>query len=51
MKGVIFIMDQEKIGKYIRYVSSVSDLAYMTDDDIYRQIKLPTNTSFNQPVS
>lgn len=28
-----------EIGKFIRYVSSVSDLAYMTDEDIARQIE------------
>ena len=39
LEEIIEINPDIEIGKYIRYVSSVSDLAYMTDDDIYRQIK------------
>ena len=28
-----------EVGKFIRYITSVSDLAYMTDEDIARQIE------------
>lgn len=39
LNKAIKIKPDIEIGKYIRYMASVSDLAYMSDDDIARQIE------------
>ena len=39
LKKKIEINPDIELGKYIRYISSASDLAYMTDEDICKQIK------------